>query len=66
MKELCRVCGRVPFGDIVLLGSEEWRHDRCCIGSEEWALYYAGLPVESRTKLAELHRCFIGVSAFYS
>jgi hypothetical protein len=63
MNELCKICERVQFGDIVRLGHGVWRHETCCIGSEEWALYFERLPREEKAKLADLYRCFIGVSA---
>ncbi len=36
LKELCQVCNRVPFGDIVRLGFGRWRHDCCAGGSQSW------------------------------
>jgi hypothetical protein len=56
----------VPFGDIVRLQAGAWRHDTCCIGSEEWAIYYRTLPTVEQRNLAELYRCFIGVSQHYN
>jgi hypothetical protein len=72
--ELCTICGRVAFGDLVLLSLIEreggtlraWRHDSCAVGSEEWAVYYRALPTVERAKLAEFYRYFIGVSIHYN
>jgi hypothetical protein len=72
LNETCKICGRVCFGDIVLLPVPEgaefraWRHDACAIGSEDWALRFAELPAAERAKLAELHRLYIGVSVHYT
>jgi hypothetical protein len=66
MNETCIICGRVFFGDIVRLAGGAWRHDECAIGSEAWALYFQTLPAVDKAKLAELYRCFIGVSQHYT
>lgn len=66
MEELCKICQRVAFGDIVRLAAGSWRHDDCAIGSEAWAVYYVGLPQSERARLAEFYREFIGVSQHYS
>ena len=65
MNQCCKICQRVPFGEIVRLANGAFRHEECAIGSEEWALYYAGLPSAEKAKLADLYRCFIVVSQYY-
>jgi hypothetical protein len=66
MKELCKICDRVAFGDIVVLQNGAWRHDTCCIGSEEWALYFAKLGASDKAQLADLYRCYVGISIHYN
>lgn len=66
LKEFCKVCERVPFGDIVRLGHGTWRHDECQIGSEAWAEYFAKLPAKEKANLTDLYRGFIGVSVHYT
>lgn len=60
MNEYCKICERVPFGDIVMLGFGVWRHSTCAIGSEEWKLYYERLPRSSQKQLADLQQCYEG------
>lgn len=55
-ESFCKICGRVPFGKVVPLGFDTWRHNTCELGSEEWRLYYLALDKSIRSKLAEFHK----------
>jgi hypothetical protein len=58
MNELCKVCERVAFGPIVRLGFDNWRHEDCVLGSQEWKLYYHRQPLKSKMVLKEFYNLF--------
>lgn len=47
MDELCKVCGRVQFGEIIRLGFKRWRHDDCHPGSRAWCEAYVLHPIQT-------------------
>ena len=50
----CAICERVPFGNIVRLGFDRWRHAGCAPGSPEWCAYFAAIPKAKRTSEGQL------------
>jgi len=58
MNELCKICDRVAFGNIVHLGFNQWRHAGCALGSEEWKLYYQRQPLKTKMTLKEFYNLF--------
>lgn len=57
----CKICQRVPFGDIVQLAGGQWRHDACAFGSVSWKEYYDALPEGAdKQRLSDYAACFIG------
>lgn len=54
LKETCRICDRVRFGDYQYLGFGEWRHAHCYPGSSEWREYYGNLPADKRTDAGDI------------
>jgi hypothetical protein len=50
MKELCEVCQRVIWGEVVRLGFDKWRHEACYPGSAIWLEAFRLLPAERRTE----------------
>lgn len=62
MDELCKICDRVRFGVITYAGFGHWRHEECCVGSQEWLLYFQRQPVKTRLILREFHNYHKGVN----
>ena len=50
----CHYCDRVLWGSPVYLGNGKYRHEACAPGSEGWAQYYRGLPIEKRTSAGDI------------
>jgi len=55
LDEVCYVCDRFCFGEIVCVGFGHWRHNHCGIGSEDWELYYQRQSENSKHILSEFH-----------
>lgn len=55
-EDICHICERVRFGQIVGLGFGKWRHQHCAVGSEEWREYYHRLPETDRQHLTQWYR----------
>ena len=53
MDKLCKICERVPFGNITYVGFGHWRHEACAVGSEAWKLYYQRQSATDRRILSE-------------
>jgi hypothetical protein len=50
----CAICERVPFGNLIRLGFDRWRHAGCEPGSPEWCVYFEALPKAKRTNEGKL------------
>lgn len=48
--ELCSVCQRVAWGEVVRLGFDKWRHESCYPGSSAWREAYILKPENERTE----------------
>lgn len=47
--ELCRICDRVQWGEVVRSGFGTWRHSECRPGSEAWRERYHETAYVTRT-----------------
>lgn len=54
LKETCKVCDRVRWGNYQYLGKGYWRHEECSPGGRNWREYYERIPKHQRTSASEL------------
>lgn len=48
LKETCKYCDRVRWGNYQYLLNGEWRHEECSPGSRDWLEYYERLNKSQR------------------
>jgi len=53
--EVCKICQRVAWGNVIRLGFAKWRHDSCGLGSETWKDYYLALSKTEQAELTEFY-----------
>lgn len=53
MDTCCTICGRVKWGNWVVIPGGKFRHDECGLGSENWKAYYLALNPAAQRPLRE-------------